>query len=187
MGVLLLLLSFIMAAWGFYQQDAAYASSTKRLETTLAANADTTLRSSSVSLMPAEIRRPLTANEEAGLEYAIMAEYGTLSLYRNFDEKIESSRLFDQMIKDEQKYISLLIQQAENYHLTIPANVEETYTSTVTKIDEACLAGVNAERVKNALFEDLLTATTDIDLKRVYSEIRNTSLTDHLTAFYQCR
>ncbi len=187
MGVSLLLLSVGIAWWGLSTQDTAFASSTIRLGTPPSNDAVILDHSDIATSTLSSLRVPLSANEEAGLEYAILSEYATLNLYRNIDEKFNLNTFFSRMVKDETQNISVLSHQAEKYHLSIPSDTEQPYSSTFGKIEEACLAGANAEGVKSALFEDLISGTNHADLMRIYSSIRTNSLTEHLPALYLCQ
>lgn len=187
MGLSLLLLSIGIAWWGLYTQDIAFASSAIRIRTPSGDDGGLPNRFNNVTLTPPTIHIALTGNEQAGLEYAILSEYGTLNFYRSIRDKFDSQSLFDRMVKDETQHISTLSCQAEKYHLPIPSDTEQPYSATFGKIEEACLAAVNAENEKSALFEDLISATTHTDLNRIYSSIRTNSLTEHMPALYLCQ
>ena len=127
---------------------------------------------------------PLTDEEAAGLIRAIEEEYTARALYESVIADFGSVIPFAGIANSEAAHANALIRQAQKYGLEIPA-----YTSMDTSfasMEEACQAGVDAEIVDAALYDELMAFTTHADLINVYTNLQSASLNSHLPEFELC-
>jgi hypothetical protein len=129
---------------------------------------------------------PLSAEESAALQEAILEEYGALNLYQSVIDQFGNVYPFSQIVLSEQQHVSALVRQADKYGVPVPANPGLAVQPTFTSLTQACQAGVNAEIADAALYDTLMSITTHSDLLRVYTNLQSASLNSHLPAFQTC-
>ena len=129
----------------------------------------------------------LTEAETAGLQDAILEEYGALNLYQAVIEQFGEVYPFIQIARSEQQHANALIRQADKYGVEVPDNPGLETVPMFESIEEACEMGVSAEIVDAALYDELMLVTTHDDLNRVYTRLQSASLESHLPAFEACR
>ncbi len=127
---------------------------------------------------------PLSETEAAGLIAAIEEEYTARALYESIMNTFGEVAPFAEIAASESVHASTLIRQAEKYGLDVPAYDLSSYDfPTFSTIDEAYQAGIDAEIADAALYDELLVDVTHSDLVRVYTNLQNASLTNHLVSF----
>jgi hypothetical protein len=128
----------------------------------------------------------LTADEQTGLQNAILEEYGAQNLYNAVIAEFGSATPFDRIVRSEAQHVSVLVHQAEKYGVEVPANPGLTTAPDFATLAEACQAGVDAEIADAAMYDDLIAVTTHSDLIQVYTRLQSASLYSHLPAFETC-
>jgi hypothetical protein len=129
---------------------------------------------------------PLTAEEQAGLQSAILEEYGALNLYNTVISQLGSVSPFDRIASAEQQHINALVRQADKYGVAVPENPGLASAPVFTDLAAACQAGAAAEIADAALYDELELVTTNASLLRVYDRLQSASLNDHLPALQAC-
>ncbi|MBN1536985.1 MAG: hypothetical protein JW908_09660 [Anaerolineales bacterium] len=129
---------------------------------------------------------PLSEVEVEALKEAILEEYGALNLYQAVIDQFGNIRPFTQILKSEQQHVNALLRQADKYGVEAPANPGLASPITFTTVDEACQAGVDAEKADAALYDELKPVVTHSDLLSVFTRLQNASLNSHLPAFEAC-
>lgn len=139
---------------------------------------DNTMRGSGFSLTP------LSDAEAAGLIDAIEEEYTARALYESIMDTFGEVAPFSEIAASESIHAATLIRQAEKYGLDVPAYDPNSYDfPTFATLDEAYQAGIDAEIADAALYDELMVDVTHSDLIRVYTNLQNASLNNHLVSF----
>lgn len=128
---------------------------------------------------------PLTAEEVAGLQFAIAEEYGARALYEGIFQDFSEATLFSRIARSETQHALSLTRLANKYGVTYPAYPGPA-DATFDSIEAACAAGAQAEIADAALYDELMTYTTHTDLLQVYTALQSASLNSHLPAFEAC-
>lgn len=129
---------------------------------------------------------PLSSEEGAALQEAILEEYVAYNLYQSVIAQLGNVAPFSQIVRAEQQHINALVRQAQKYGVAVPANPGLSATPTFDTLAEACQAGVSAEIADAQLYDTLKTVTTHSDLLQVYTRLQSASLNSHLPAFQYC-
>jgi hypothetical protein len=129
---------------------------------------------------------PLSADETAVLQLAILEEYGALNLYQSVVAQYGNIIPFSGIALAEQQHVNALVRQAEKYGVEVPENPGTANSVSFTSVTAACQAGVDAEIADAALYDDLMSVTTHSDLLQVYTSLQSASLNSHLPAFDLC-
>jgi hypothetical protein len=129
---------------------------------------------------------PLSPAEAAGLQDAILEEYGAFNLYQSAIAQVGNVYPFSQIVRAEQQHINVLVRQADKYGVTVPAN-PGLATQPLNTLAQACQAGVSAEIADAQLYDTLKPVTTHTDLLNVYNNLQSASLNSHLPAFQTCQ
>lgn len=129
---------------------------------------------------------PLSDVEKDALQKAILEEYGAYNLYQSVIQQLGSAVPFNQILQSEQQHINVLVRAAQKYGVSVPQNIGLTAAPTFQTLQQACSAGVDAEMVDAALYDQLKPVTTHSDLLRIYSNLQSASLNNHLPAFQVC-
>jgi len=129
---------------------------------------------------------PLTDAEKDALQKAILEEYKAYNLYNSVLSQLGIIIPFEQIARAEQQHIAALTRQAEKYGVSVPANPGLDETPVFTDLAVACQAGVKAEIEDAALYDTLTSVTEHEDILRVYTNLQNASLQNHLVQFQTC-
>jgi hypothetical protein len=113
-------------------------------------------------------------------------EYGALNLYNSVIAQLGGISPFDRISAAEQQHVNVLIQQASRYGVAVPANSGLTTPIRFSTLEDACQVGVTAEIADGALYDELITFTTNTSLLRVYNNLQSASLKNHLLEFQSC-
>ncbi|MBI9049318.1 MAG: DUF2202 domain-containing protein [Anaerolineaceae bacterium] len=127
---------------------------------------------------------PLSAEEADGLMRAIEEEYTARALYESVIADFGNVIPFTEIALSEASHATALVRQAEKYGLDIP--IYNAMDSSFASLEDACQAGVDAEIVDAALYDELMAFTTHTDLNRVYTNLQRASLNSHLPQFELC-
>ncbi|MEE4193766.1 MAG: DUF2202 domain-containing protein [Anaerolineae bacterium] len=126
----------------------------------------------------------LSAVEAEDLVLAIVEEYRARALYEYVIETFGPEVPFVEIAASEAKHTSVLVRQADKYGIDYPAYDPSVFDfPTFATIEEALQAGVDAEIADAALYDTLMAGTNRADLLRVYTNLQNASLNNHLVSF----
>jgi hypothetical protein len=128
----------------------------------------------------------LTEAEEALLERAILEEYGALNLYEAVLDQFEDAYPFDRIARAEAQHVRALTRVANRYGVALPENPGLASAPEFDDLADACAAGVTAEKVDGALYDELMAETDNPALTRVFTNLQAASLQSHLPAFQAC-
>lgn len=128
----------------------------------------------------------LSAEEMSALNRAILEEYGALNLYKGVIAQFGDVVPFTEIAQSEQQHVDALIRQADKYGASVPANPGLTAPLPFTSLSEACEAGAAAEIADAALYDEFRPEVTHTDILRVFDNLQNASLNNHLPAFQAC-
>ncbi|MGY6215143.1 ferritin-like domain-containing protein [Methylolobus aquaticus] len=120
------------------------------------------------------------------LSEALDDEYKSRATYRCVIEKFGPVRPFVNIVEAEQRHVYSLISLFDTYGLPV---LEDDWASRVVApatIGDACRAAVEAERANMAMYDRLLAATPEPDVRRVLSQLQSASRDRHLPAFERC-
>jgi hypothetical protein len=129
---------------------------------------------------------PLSAEEEAALQEAILEEYGALNTYQAVIDQFGSTIPFSRVVNAEQQHVNVLVRLAERYGVDVPVNPGLTEPLAIDTVAEACAIGVSAEIVDADLYTELMKDVTHQDIWQVFTNLQSASLNQHLPAFEQC-
>jgi hypothetical protein len=130
---------------------------------------------------------PLSKAEKDTLNQALLEEYGALNLYQSVIGQFGSVAVFAQIARAEQQHINALTRLMTKYQLAVPVNPGLNPAPTFATLSEACQAGVTAEIADAALYDELMPEVSHTDILRVFSNLQNASLNNHLPAFEACQ
>lgn len=132
------------------------------------------------------ITMPLSEQEAADLAAAIQEEYSAMNTYLAIMEVLGDIQPFARIARSEQQHVNALIRVAERFGVEVPENAGEVADIEWTTFEEACQLGVIFEQLDADLYDELLPNTTNPVLIRVYTNLRQASLNNHLPAFEAC-
>ncbi|MDX1358873.1 MAG: DUF2202 domain-containing protein [Clostridia bacterium] len=119
---------------------------------------------------------------EQMLIYAIQDEYLARAEYEYLINELKADKPFTNIIKAEEKHISMLIPLFEKYGFDVPEDTSSEHLISVTSITEALETGVQAEIDNIAMYEMFLERELPDDIRSVFIELRDGSK-NHLSAF----
>lgn len=123
--------------------------------------------------------------ELSALEEALMDEYKAYNTYEKVLEEFGSVRPFSNIINSELQHINELKIIYEKYNLEIPEN-PKLDVPDFDSVDDACVAGEEAEIANVAIYEKLFSQVDNEDIIIVFTALRNASQERHLPAFQRC-
>ena len=129
---------------------------------------------------------PLTDPEAQALARAIQEEFGAQALYESVLDAFGSVIPFNAIAQAEAQHATALVNLANKYGVSIHEFPSADALPSFTTLAEACQAGVDAEIADAALYDELMLVTTHSDPLRVYTNLQNASLNNHLPAFEAC-
>jgi hypothetical protein len=129
---------------------------------------------------------PLSDAKAEALTRAIQEEFGAQALYESVLDTFGSVIPFDTIAQAEAQHATALVNLANKYGVAVPEFPSGDPLPAFTTLAEACQAGVDAEIADAALYDELMALTTHSDLLRVYTNLQNASLNNHLPAFEAC-
>ncbi|MDN5302939.1 MAG: hypothetical protein PWQ60_2453 [Thermoanaerobacteraceae bacterium] len=121
-------------------------------------------------------------NLEKMLRYAIEDEFLARSEYEAIIEKFGQVKPFTNIIKAEEKHISMLKDLYSKYNYKIPEDNSKDHIIIPQNLNDSFKAGVNAEIDNIAMYDKFLKQDIPDDIKKVFVELRDASK-NHLSAF----
>ena len=128
----------------------------------------------------AEARSEFTLEEM--LAYAIEDEYLALAEYELIISELDVTRPFTNIIEAEKTHISYLEDIYAAYELVIPSVDPSEHTLLPASVNEAYIAGVEAEIANIAMYELFLEEELPDDIRSVFEALKKGS-ESHLLAF----
>jgi hypothetical protein len=134
----------------------------------------------------------LSDNGKAAVLRALDDEYHAEAVYAATLATFGDVRPFSNIIKAERKHQAALLGLMETYGIVAPANGfltgEKPIGALPATLAEVCAVGVEAEIENARLYdEDLLPAVAGHpDIIRVFTNLRDASINNHLPAFERC-
>jgi hypothetical protein len=119
---------------------------------------------------------------EQMLIYAIQDEYLARAEYDYLINELKAGNPFTNIIKAEEKHISMLIPLFEKYGFEVPKDTSSEHLISVTSITEALETGVLAEIDNIDMYKQFLEYDLPDDVRDVFVELMNGSK-NHLAAF----
>ena len=112
-------------------------------------------------------------------------EYAAFAMYTAVIDKYGEVEPYTTIRSAEQRHIDALIRQLDRYGITAPENPYLGQVSAPADLTSAAKAWATGETDNVALYEGLLTKTTDANLIKVFNNLKTASLEVHLPLFEQ--
>ncbi len=125
-------------------------------------------------------------NNPKALKMALDDEYKALATYSQVLEDFGETRPFSNIMQSEQRHIEALLPFFQKYNLEIPPNKYLGKMDSYQSIEEACLAGIDAEIENVSLYDTIYAITDDKSLIKVFNRLQSASQNKHLRAFKRC-
>lgn len=132
---------------------------------------------------------PATPNEATrdALLQALDDERRSEATYAAVLDRHEGAMPFAHVVEAEGRHISHLLVLFEKYGVPVPANPwAERAIGVPATAAEACAQGVESETVNADLYDRLLEAVEEDDIRQTFTSLRNASRLRHLRAFERC-
>lgn len=133
-------------------------------------------------VLPAE----LTESEVGAIMVALDDEYKAWSIYDEVIAELGAARPFVNIKRAEENHIMALTNLLEQHGIDVPSNEWPGSVPTFDTLGEACAAGVEAEIENADLYDELSEMVDSAEVVRVFTALRQASLTKHLPAFERC-
>jgi hypothetical protein len=134
---------------------------------------------------PTQTLCPLREPSRAALLEALDDERSAEALYQAIIARHGPIRPFVNIIESERRHQARLLELFQRYQLPVPPaqprNVELAPT-----LEQECRRAVAAERDNIAMYDRLLDAVREPDIRRVFANLRAASRDNHLPAFERC-
>jgi rubrerythrin len=128
----------------------------------------------------------MTSDLKDRLTEALEDEYKARATYQKVIEKFGLVRPFANIVEAEDRHVAALLSLFEQYRIPVP---EDHWAARVTVPDtlaEACRKAIEAEKENMAIYDRLLAATPEPDVRRVLENLQAASRDRHLPAFERC-
>jgi hypothetical protein len=122
---------------------------------------------------------------QAALIEALDEEYHALATYEAVMDQFGAVQPFASIARSEERHAEALVALFDRYGLDVPAAPEFEATEFAS-LQDACAVGVQAEIADAALYDRLFEVVTAPDIVRVFTNLQNASLDNHLPAFEAC-
>lgn len=120
------------------------------------------------------------------LTEALEDEYKARATYRKVIGKFGPVRPFVNIVESEDRHVAALFGLFGGYGLPVPEDLWAERVSVPETLAEACREAVAAEQENMALYDRLLAATPEPEVRRVLENLRAASRDRHLPAFERC-
>jgi rubrerythrin len=128
----------------------------------------------------------MTSNLKDRLTEALEDEYKARATYRKVIEKFGPVRPFANIVEAEERHIAALLSLFGRYGVPIPEDPWPGRVSVPDTLEEACRSAVEAEQDNMAMYDRLLAATPEPEVRRVLENLQAASRDRHLPAFERC-
>lgn len=120
------------------------------------------------------------------LTEAIREEYKARATYQAAIARFGDNTPFANVAQSEDEHVNAWRREFERLGLAVPEDTFSGKVAVAGSFQEACAAGVAAEKEDVALYDKLLKETTDPALIAIMRQQRTVSLENHLVAFERC-
>ena len=120
------------------------------------------------------------------LRIAVYDEFKAYETYTKIIEKFGLVQPFVNIKEAEAIHYSALIQLMQKYNIEVPINNWTSKIEIPNTLIECCEMGVAGEIANIAMYNNLLSYTTDLDIKDVLFRLQAASYNNHLPAFRNC-
>jgi hypothetical protein len=131
--------------------------------------------------------KPLDESEIDALKFALDDEYHALAVYQSVISTFGEVDPFVELAESEQRHINALHNQFDKNGLSIPENPWLDGIPVFDHIQQACQFGVETEVANAELYDRLINLTDHPSLIRIFTNLRNASLNNHLPKFESCQ
>ena len=129
----------------------------------------------------------MTATLEKALGEALEDEYRARATYRAVLDAFGDVRPFSNIVESEGRHIEALSQLYAKYDLQMPTDRWAGEITAPASVEEACRAGVRAERENRAMYDRLLPEVRSYpDVVGTFERLCSASQERHLPAFERC-
>lgn len=118
---------------------------------------------------------------------ALTDERRAFATYEAVLAKFPDAMPFANIVNAEKRHESFLLPLLEKYEVSVPKNefTKEGFPAPETLI-EACQQGIEGEKRNIAMYDRLLGAVKESDVRDTFTYLRNASRDNHLPAFERC-
>ncbi|MGD9904821.1 MAG: DUF2202 domain-containing protein [Vicinamibacterales bacterium] len=121
------------------------------------------------------------------LTRAIQDEYRAEATYQGVIDDFGAVLPFVNVLTAEERHSAAIGRLFTSRGLAAPVSTSTPASvAHFASVTAACAAGVDAERLNIAMYDDLLRADLPADVRQVFSNNRSASLVNHLPAFERC-
>ena len=118
---------------------------------------------------------------------ALKDERRAEATYQSVLSKFPGARPFVNIIEAEKRHQTQLLPLLKKYGVAEPANeFDPAKIPAPATLNDACAAGVQAEKENIALYDEYLKFITEADIKDVFVRLQAASRDNHLPAFTRC-
>ncbi len=126
---------------------------------------------------------PLGDKTSQALVLAINDEYKARAFYQAVIDRFGSVRPFANIVTAETAHIEALERLLSAYGLPVPPDTYAGSVQAPATLQEAAMAGIEAEKANVAMYDAFLTFVQEPDIVAVFTQLRDVSQTKHLPAF----
>ena len=120
------------------------------------------------------------------LRIAVYDEFKAYETYTKIIEKFGLVQPFVNIKEAEAIHYAALIQLMQKYNIEVPINNWASRIEIPNTLIECCEMGVAGEIANIAMYNNLLSYTTDLDIKDTLFKLQAASYNNHLPAFRNC-
>jgi rubrerythrin len=128
----------------------------------------------------------MRSNLRDRLTEALQDEYKARATYRKVIEKFGPVRPFANIVEAEDRHVAALLALFEKHGEPVPEDRWPGRVAVPDTLAEACRNAVEAEQENMAMYDRLLAATAEPDVRRVLENLQSASRDRHLPAFERC-
>lgn len=132
-----------------------------------------------------EITNQLDTQTVEYLQLALGDERKALATYEAVLAKFGQVRPFTNIAQAEKQHIAQLLELFNRYQIPVPPDTTVVRQLPAT-LAEVCAIGVKAEIDNDALYQKMLPAISQADIRQVFSSLAQASKQNHLPAFERC-
>ncbi len=117
------------------------------------------------------------------LTEALQDEYKSRATYRKVIEKFGPVRPFVNIVEAEGRHVDALIALFDKYQIPVPEDSWFERIIVPDTLEQACLNAVADEKANMVMYDQLIAASPEPDIRRVLENLQSASRDRHLPAF----
>jgi rubrerythrin len=118
---------------------------------------------------------------------ALADERKAESFYRAVLEKFGDARPFSNIVNAERRHEGELLPLFEKYGVPVPENsLRNAEIEVPSTLIDACRKGIDGEKANIEMYDGFLGFVKEIDVREVFTYLRDASMNNHLPAFERC-